>query len=318
MQKHNKNKVQKAKKKANDRLHKRYRNKLEKTSTGWKFAMFALTLSALFMIYPIISSLMLSTQSGKGILYEFVGFGNIVRLASDNNFWTALKNTFIYFVFQVPIMLTLALVIANMLNSKTLKGKAFFRTAIFLPCVTSLVAYSILFKSMFGADGIVNSTLMTINLISEPISWLRDPFWAKVTVILAITWRWTGYNMIFYLAGLQNIDPFLYEAAEIDGASKTRQFFHITVPLLKPIIVYTAIMSTIGTLQLFDEVVNLTSGGASTPSLNATITLSQYIYDLSFKYVPNFGYAATVSLVVVVLIAILSIIQFKLAGDNND
>lgn len=319
MPKHNTYKAQKQQsKKERDRLHKRYRNKLEKSSTGWKFAMFALVLSALFMIYPIVSSLLLSTQSGKGIVYEFVGFGNIIRLASDNNFWTALKNTSIYFVFQVPIMLTLALVLANMLNSKTLKGKAFFRTAIFLPCVTSLVAYSILFKSMFGADGIVNTTLLAINIINEPIAWLRDPFWAKVTVILAITWRWTGYNMIFYLAGLQNIDPYLYEAAEIDGASKTRQFFHITVPLLKPIIVYTAIMSTIGTLQLFDEVVNLTSGGASTPSLNATMTLSQYIYDLSFKYVPNFGYAATVSLVVVVLIAVLSIIQFKLAGDNND
>jgi len=304
--------------KEHDRLHKRYKSKLEKSSTGWNFAMFALVLSALFMIYPIISSLMLSTQSGKGVLYEFVGFGNIVRLVQDNNFWTALKNTSIYFVFQVPIMLTLALVIANMLNSKTLKGRGFFRTAIFLPCVTSLVAYSILFKSMFGADGIVNSTLMAVNIINEPIAWLRDPFWAKVTVIVAITWRWTGYNMIFYLAGLQNIDPYLYEAADIDGASKTRQFFHITVPLLKPIIVYTAIMSTIGTLQLFDEVVNLTSGGASTPSLNATMTLSQYIYDLSFKYVPNFGYAATVSLVVVVLIAILSLVQFKLAGDSNE
>ena len=299
-------------------MHKHKKSKLYNSSAGWRFVSIALVLSALFMVYPIISSLALATQSGKGIVYEFVGFGNIVRLVQDRVFLTALKNTFIYFIFQVPIMLTLALLLANMLNSKTLKGKAFFRTAIFLPCVTSLVAYSILFKSMFSTDGIVNTTLLAINIINEPIAWLRDPFWAKVTVIMAITWRWTGYNMIFYLAGLQNIDPCLYEAANIDGASKTRQFFHITVPLLKPIIVYTAIMSTIGTLQLFDEIVNLTGGGASNPSLNATMTLSQYIYDLSFKYVPNFGYAATVSFVVVILIAVLSIIQFKLAGDSND
>ncbi len=157
-------------------------------------------------------------------------------------------------------MLTLALIFASMLNDKNLKLKGFFRTAIFLPCVTSLVAYSILFKSMFGVDGIINASLISMNIIESPISWLRDPFWAKVTVIMAITWRWTGYNMIFYLAGLQNIDPSLYEAADIDGATKIRQFFAITVPLLKPIIVYTAIMSTIGTLQLFDEVVNLTGG----------------------------------------------------------
>ncbi len=251
--------------------------------TGWNFVIIALVLSALFMIYPIISSLILSTKSGKGIVYEFVGFGNVVRLFSDKVFQTALKNTFIYFIFQVPIMLTLALIFASMLNDKNLKFKGFFRTAIFLPCVTSLVAYSILFKSMFGVDGIINASLISMNIIESPISWLRDPFWAKVTVIMAITWRWTGYNMIFYLAGLQNIDPSLYEAADIDGATKIRQFFAITVPLLKPIIVYTAIMSTIGTLQLFDEVVNLTGGGASSPSLMGTMTLSQYIYDLSLS-----------------------------------
>ena len=272
------------------------RNTLDKSKgiTGWNFVVIATALAAIFTLYPVINSLVLSTMSGKGVVYEYVGLGNIKRLFSDLVFRTALKNTFIYFIFQVPIMLTLALIIASVLNDKKLKFKGLFRTAIFLPCVTSLVAYSILFKSMFGADGIVNSTLLAINLIAEPISWLRDPLWSKVTVILAITWRWTGYNMIFYLAGLQNINPNIYEAAEIDGASKVRQFFTITVPLLKPIILFTSIMSTIGTLQLFDEVVNLTGGGASTPSLNATITLSQYIYDLSFKFVPNFGYAATV------------------------
>ncbi|SHH64201.1 carbohydrate ABC transporter permease [Clostridium grantii] len=290
---------------------------LKKNLTGWTFVIISLVLVGLFSVYPIISSLILSTMSGKGVVYTFNGLGNIKRLFSDPVFITALKNTFIYFIFQVPIMLTCAIFFAVLLNDKKLKFRGFFRTAIFLPCVTSLVAYSILFKSMFGADGLVNTILTSIHIINTPIAWLSDPFWAKVTVIIAITWRWTGYNMIFYLAGLQNIDPSIYEAAEIDGASKFRQFKAITIPMLKPIVLFTSIMSTIGTLQLFDEVVNLTSGGASTSSLSATLTLSQYIYDLSFKYVPNFGYAATVSYVIVIIIAVLSIIQFKVAGDDN-
>lgn len=284
---------------------------------NWNFVMPAMVLLGLFMIYPIISSLLLSTTSGQGVVTEYVGLGNVERLFSDQAFLTALKNTFIYLIFQVPIMLMFALVLATLLNDRKLKARSFFRTAIFLPCVTSLVAYSVLFKNMFAMDGIVNTTMMALNMIEEPIAWLRDPIAAKITVIIAITWRWTGYNMIFYLAALQNINPNVYEAADIDGASKFKQFFTITVPLLKPIIVFTSIMSTIGTLQLFDEVVNLTGGGASSPSLNATMTLSQYIYDLSFKYVPNFGYAATVSFVIVILIAILSLIQFKVAGDKK-
>jgi len=295
---------------------KKYINR-KSQAIGWSFIAIAVILAAVFAIYPILNSMYLSTMSGKGVVYEFVGFGNVKRLFRDAVFKQALKNTMVYFIFQVPIMLTLALVIASLLNDKKLKFKGFFRTAIFLPCVTSLVAYSILFKSMFSVDGLINQTLLFLNIIDAPIAWLRDAFFAKVTVILAITWRWTGYNMIFYLAGLQNIDPAIYEAAEIDGASKIKQFIFITVPMLKPIILFTSIMSTIGTLQLFDEVVNLTGGGASTPTFNATMTLSQYIYDLSFKFVPNFGYAATVSYVIVFFIAILSIIQFRVAGDDH-
>ena len=132
---------------------------------------------------------------------------------------------------------------------------------------------------------------MSISFISVPIEWITHPFWAKILIIIAITWRWTGYNMIFYLSGLQNIDNSIYEAAEIDGASPFKKFTCITVPLLKPIILFTTITSTIGTLQLFDEVVNITKGGPA----NATTTISQYIYDLSFTYTPDFGYAAAVA-----------------------
>ena len=205
--------------------------------------------------------------------------------------------------------------LANALNNPRLRFSGLFRTAIFLPCVSSLVAYSILFKSMFATDGIINSTLMAVGLADSPIEWFTDPFWAKVLVILAITWRWTGYNMIFYLAALQNIDRSIYEAARIDGVPSWRRFLHITIPMLKPVILFTTITSTIGTLQLFDEVYNLTEGKGG--PANATLTLSLYIYNLTFRFMPNFGYAATVSYVIVLIVAVLSFLQFYAARERT-
>lgn len=279
---------------------------------GWIFVSLAIIFFLIFMLYPVIDSFILSFQKCKGLVREFNGLGNYKRMLSDKLFWKSLGNTFIYLIVQVPIMLLSALFLATLLNSKKLKLKSFYRTSIFLPCVTSLVAYSVLFKMMFSKEGLINNLLMTLHIIDTPIAWLNDPFWAKVVIIIALLWRWTGYNMIFYLAALQNIPPEIYEAAEVDGANKIQQFFKITIPQLKPIILFTAIMSTIGTLQLFDEPVNLTEGGPA----NATITISQYIYNNSFVYAPNFGYAATLSYVVVLIIAILSFIQFRVAGDD--
>ncbi|MCD8500350.1 MAG: sugar ABC transporter permease [Bacillaceae bacterium] len=281
---------------------------------GWSFIALSVLLICVFYFYPMIQALLLSFQSGRGANLEYVGLSNYKRLFGDPTFLAALKNTTIYLVIQVPIMIILGLFISVILNNKTLKYKGFFRTAIFLPCVTSLVAYSVIFKYLFGTDGLINMILMNLSFISGPIHWITDPFWAKVTIIIAITWRWTGYNMIFYLSALQNIDNSIYEAAKIDGANAFQQFFKITVPMLKPIILFTSITSTIGTLQLFDEVMNITGGGPG----NSTMTISQYIYNLSFKYTPDFGYAATVSYVVVILIVIFSIIQFKVAGDKNE
>ena len=136
---------------------------------------------------------------------------------------------------------------------------------------------------------------------------------ARIVIILALIWRWTGYNMVFYLAGLQNIDESIYEAAKIDGAGAFSSFWKITVPLLKPTILLTTIMSTSGTLQLFDESINLTNGGPA----NATITMSHYIYNTSFKYVPNFGYSAAMSYFILAIIIVLAMIQMKV-GDKRD
>jgi lactose/L-arabinose transport system permease protein len=227
---------------------------------------------------------------------------------------TSMKNTFFYLIIQVPIMLVLAILLAQLLNNKDLKFKGLFRTCIFLPCATSLVSYSLIFKSMFATQGLINSVLMKIGIISENINWLGTPATAKAVIIIALIWRWTGYNMVFYLAGLQNIEYSVYEAAKIDGASGWKTFWYITVPLLKPTIVMTAIMSINGTLQLFDESMNLTSGGPA----NSTITMSHYIYNQAFgQGVGNLGYTSAMSFVVFIMVAILAFINLKV-GDTRD
>lgn len=273
----------------------------------WKFIVFAVVLSSIFLFYPIIYSIYLSLHSMQGLQSTFVGLGNYARLLSDDIFLKALTNNVIFLVFQVPIMVLLGLFLAFLLNTPKLKGRAFFRLALFLPCVTSLVSYAVLFKMMFQISGVVNQALVGIGLINSPIDWLNSPFWAKVTIIIALCWRWTGYNMIFYLAGLQNISDDTLEAAEIDGANNFQKFFRVVIPQLKPVIVYTTITSTIGTIQLFDEVVNLTGGGPS----NETLTVAQLIYNHSFTYTSNFGYSATLSWALVIVIALLSIVQLK-------
>lgn len=293
---------------------KRSKLKIKRDIIGWAFVIFSVGSIGLFYFYPMIQSFLLSFQSGTGANLEFVGLANYKRLLQDPTFLTATKNTLLFLVFQVPVMVLLAIFFSTLLNKKTLKWKGLFRTIVFLPSVTSLVAYSIIFKYLFSNNGIVNKILINLSIIDNPVLWLSDPFWAKVLIILAITWRWTGYNMIFFLSAIQNISPEIYEAARIDGASSRQQFFKITIPLLKPVILFTSVTSTIGTLQLFDEPMNITNGGPG----SATTTISQYIYNLSFKYTPDFGYAAAVSYAIVILVIIFSIIQFKVGGNDRD
>ena len=208
-------------------------------------------------------------------------------------------------------MLIIALVLAQLLNNPNIKGKGIYRTMIFLPCATSLVSYSMIFKSLFAQDGLVNHVISAIGL--PTVDWLQNAWAARFVIIIALVWRWTGYNMVFYLAGLQNIDYSVYEASRIDGASPFQQFTKITIPLLKPTILLTAIMSTSGTLQLFDESVNLTAGGPG----KSTMTLTHYIYNISFVETPKFNYAAALSVFILIIVAILSAIQMKV-GDKRE
>lgn len=280
---------------------------------GWIFLAPATLLIVIMSFVPMIQAFLLSLQTGKGNQLSFAGLYNYGRLFKDAIFVKSLTNSFIYLIVQVPIMLLLALFLASMLNNRNLKFKGLYRTAIFLPCATSLVSYAIIFRSLFAVDGFINVVLIKLGILQTGYNFLANPTSARVVIILALLWRWTGYNMVFYLAGLQNIEYSVYEAAKIDGATPFETFWKITVPLLKPTILLTAIMSTTGTLQLFDESVNLTNGGPA----NATITMSHYIYNLSFKYVPNFGLAAAMSYIILILVASLSFIQMK-AGDRRD
>ena len=283
---------------------------------GWIYLTPATLLIAIMSFYPMVQALFTSFKTGSSAHMKWADpiFYNYVRMFRDKLFIRSLGNTFLYLIIEVPIMLILAILLAQLLNNKDLKFKGFFRTCVFLPCATSLVSYSLIFKSLFATNGLINSILVKLGIFESNFNFLGTPSSARAIIIIALIWRWTGYNMVFYLAGLQNIEYSVYEADKIDGANGWKTFWKITVPLLKPTIVMTMIMSINGTLQLFDESVNLTSGGPA----NTTITMSHYIYNNSFgKGVANFGYASALSFLVFMMVAVLSAINMK-AGDKRD
>ena len=290
-------------------------NLLQKQSrAGWMFLAPASLMIAVMSFWPMISAFITSLKTGSSANMKWSEpiFYNYTRMFSDQLFLRSVGNTFLYLAIQVPIMLVLAILLAQLLNNKDLKFKGFFRTCVFLPCATALVSYSLIFKSLFATEGLINSILVNLHILSENYNFLGNPVSAKAVIIIALIWRWTGYSMVFYLAGLQNIDESLYEAAQIDGASPFAIFRKITIPLLRPTILLTTIMSINGTLQLFDESVNLTGGGPA----NSTLTMSHYIYKASFEYNPQFGYAAAMSYVIFIMVAILSFVQMKV-GDKR-
>jgi lactose/L-arabinose transport system permease protein len=290
-------------------IYQRYLNRF-----GWLCVAPSIILFCAFMLYPILSSLYYVTRRWKGMSNTFIGLGNFVRMAKDQVFQAAIGHNFLFMLIQVPLMIFLALALAVILNQGIKRFRGIFRLAIFLPSVTSLVVVSVLFRVLLQANGMLNNILLDARLIAAPIGWLNDSGWAKVTIILAMTWRWTGYNMVFFLVGMQSIDTEIYEAAEVDGASKIRQFFRITVPLLVPVILFSAVTSTSGTMQLFDEPNILTWQGGPA---NATMTAALYIYRQAFFINADFGYATAMSYVVVLISGIFAIVQMRLLGDRR-
>ena len=225
------------------------------------------------------------------------------RLLVDPAFANALWNTLLILVIQVPVMIALATALAVLLNSPALKARGLFRFAFFAPVVVGEVAYAAMFRLLFNEFGIINKMLAEVGIATIP--WFSDPNAAMAVIIIALTWRWAGYNAIIILAGLQSIPEDVYEPATLDGVSKIRQFFYITLPLLKPVIVLCVVLSVIGTMQLFSEPFLITNRGG--PG-QATETLGLFLYRQGFGAF-NFGYASAVAYTIAALAVAISLLN---------
>lgn len=261
-----------------------------------------------FMAYPLVSSLVLSFYSwGGGSERTFVGLANYGKLFRDAIFLKSLANAGVMYLLYVPLMTFLAIVLAVLVNSAWLRLRSAFRTIIYLPNVVSLVVLGLLFSFVMNRSyGILNLLLSYVGI--GKVSWLGDPVAAKFAVAIMMIWRWLGVNMIYMLAGLQAIPAELYEAACVDGAGAFGRFFRITIPLLKPVIVFALILSTIGTIGMFAEVQQLTDGGP----MNSTITPVLHLFNTGFGYF-KFGYASSMAYVIFLIASALSIAQLRIA-----
>jgi len=273
-------------------------------------------LFAIFSVYPITFSIYLSFTEWKGLGPKvFIGLENYKKLLGDSVFWQSIRNGVILFFLYVPIMTLLALVLAVILNTKFVRFFQVFRTMIFIPYITTMIAAGFVFRMMMNVKyGFFNILLTSIGI--PPVPWLENVWWARISLSLLVIWAWLGYNMVIMLAGLQTISKDLVEAATIDGANPVQAFFRITVPLMKPIILFSVILSTIGSFGLFSEVYSL-SGGASGAAvggpMNATLTPIVYIWQQAFQHY-KFSYASAVSYVYFAIIIVLTLLQFRYFG----
>ncbi|MBS4763636.1 MAG: sugar ABC transporter permease [Brachyspira sp.] len=222
------------------------------------------------------------------------------------------------FYLSIPVIVSLVLfnfwpfitLLASVIHRGIKKLKSFFEASYFIPVLVDAVAYSMIFLLIFQDRGIANFVLSKLGI--ENIAWLKQSIPAKVLIIIVVSWRWTGYNMVLFLAAIQNIPEDYYEAATIDRANSFQKFIYITLPSLKPVILFTSIMSTIGTLNLFTEPFLLTNGGPN----NGTMTLGLYIYNQAFVSL-NMPYASTVSVVILIIVGTLTYLQLKIGERDN-
>lgn len=270
---------------------------------------------AVFSLYPIVYTvwIALTDRSPLNRTISFVGVDNFVELLTDDpKFWNAVGNTFGMFALSTVPQLLLALMLANALNRK-LRGQTFFRMAIAMPIITSTAVVSLIFSMIYARDfGLINWLLDTVGL--DKIDWRANRFASWFAVSTMVDWRWVGYNALIYLAAMQSISKDMYEAAALDGASRRRQFWSITIPQLRPTIIFTLIISTIGGLQLFTEPLLFTSGTGtiSGGSEGQFQTITMYLLDVMNQRF-RWGYAGAVALVLFVLIALMSAINYLLA-----
>ena len=289
---------------------KRYKNR----NWAWGLGMVAPTIIGLIIlnIYPFFYTIYLSTMKFQGLgKPKYIGFQNFSKMLSDAMTWNALRNTLLFVLFTVPVGVFLSLIFAALLNSK-IRGRDTYRAIYFLPMVVAPAAVAMVWKWILNSDiGILNQFLGLFGI--QGPTWISDPKTALISCAIINIWSAIGYDLVLILAGLQSISKTYYEAAEIDGASPVQSFFHITVPLLRPIILLTIITTTNGTLQILDEIYQLTGGGPA----NSTISISQYIYSTAFAGKPQFPYASAMSFVLFVAIALLTALQMKV-GDENE
>ena len=283
-----------------------------RTRTAYAFLTPYLLVFLAFWIWPIANSFWLSFLNTRSANWTFNPRVTWGRLLVDPAFANALWNTLIILIIQVPIMIALATVLATLLNSSMLKARGLFRFAFFAPVVVGEVAYAAVFRLMFNHEfGIINKMLAVASVPAIP--WLSSPNAAMAVIIIAVTWRWAGYNAIIILAGLQSIPEDVYEAATLDGVSKTRQFFFITLPLLRPVIVLCVVISVIGTMQLFSEPFLITNRGG--PG-QATETLGLFLYRQAFGAF-NFGYASAIAYTIAALAIVISLINLWLGRERE-
>ena len=271
-------------------------------AAAWGFVAPALIVIGVFFLLPVVAGLALSLTDfdiyalADFANLRFVGIENYVRMLKAPLFWQALGNTFYFVVVGVPLSIGASLGAALLLNSRLARFKPLFRTALFAPVVTTIVAVAVIWRYLFHTRyGVVNYALGEIGV--GPIDWLGDPHWAMPTIILLAVWKNFGYNMVIFMAGLQAIPEDLYEAARIDGASWLRQVIHITLPMLAPTLLMVGILTTAGYFQLFAEPYVMTQGGP----LRSTVSVLYFMYEEGFKWW-NFGTASAVALMLFALV----------------
>ncbi|WP_412062421.1 carbohydrate ABC transporter permease [Rubrivirga sp. IMCC45206] len=259
----------------------------------------------LFFGYPLVFALVLVFHRWDVVTpMEWVGLGNLARLVADDLFARAMLNTGVFLALHIPLQIAVALFFAELLNQK-LPGRAFFRAVYFLPVVVSGVVVTILFGQLFAFDsGYVNRMLVALG--GERVPWLVSPAWAMPSIALVATWKNVGLYVLLFLAGLQNIPRTLYEAAEVEGATRWQTWRLITLPMLNPHLVTVVVLSTIGGFSLFVEPYVLTGGGP----LNSTLSGLLYIYNQAFTF-NSMGYAATLGLAFALMILVVVLLQRK-------
>lgn len=291
-------------------------NRINKGNCGYFFIAPFFIVFLLFGLYPILYSFYLSLTNWDGLNDpEFIGFANYTRAIIDPLFLQSLFNTFFIWIVSVIPQLTVSLVLAVILTNTFLKGKDFFRAVYFFPNIVTAASLGLLVSLMFDwQTGSVNQLLLSIGFLDQAIDWKNNALFMQLLVSAILFFQYFGYSMLIYIAGLQGISPEYAEAAKVDGASKTQIFFKITVPLLKPIIIFQVITSLIGGVQIFDQPYMLTEGSGS-PN-HATLTSVMYLYRTAFEQ-GRFGYGATIAFCLFVVIVSLSVVSYLVSRNRS-